>query len=55
MVRDGGSGRVIGKTACWYETQQIEVIENDGPDRSLYPYRLNNLNTQSDEAEATAL
>jgi hypothetical protein len=48
-VREGD----ISKTACWYETQRITVLENEGPDAFLYPYRLKNLDTYSDEAEAS--
>ena len=50
-VREGD----VSKTGCWYKTQRITVLENDGPDAFLYPYRLKNLDTYSDEAEASLL
>ena len=36
----------IGKTAVWYETQRIVVEENDS---SVYPYKLKNLDTSTQE------
>jgi len=42
----------ISKAITWYPTQHIIVMENDS---DIYPYRLKNLNTFSDVAEASLL
>jgi hypothetical protein len=42
----------ISKAITWYPTQHIIVMENDS---DIYPYRLKNLNTYSDVAEASLL
>ena len=34
------------KTVCWYPSQRILVKENDS---EIYPYRLKNLDTSSEE------
>lgn len=50
-VREGD----VSKTAVWYKGQRITVLENEGTDAFIYPYRLKNLDTYSDEAEASLL